>query len=279
MDLNLTASNCVGQNEVDLIMFMGQSNMAGRGTAAQAPAVAAGTAYEFRAISDPTQLYPLSEPFGENENNASGITEPGAKTGSMVSAFVNAYFGVVGRKVVAVSAAKGGSSITLWQPGGAYLNDAIARYNTAKNWLTSNGYTIKNKFMVWCQGETDGDNAMSGANYAIHINCMIDAMITTGLEKCYIVRIGNHRDNATLYDSIITVQTELCRTHSNMVLVSTKFAAMATAGLMKDQFHYTQAGYNAVGADAGINTAFHIMTKKEPCMYDLVSATMYFSYK
>ncbi|RTE08402.1 hypothetical protein EJQ19_18385 [Paenibacillus whitsoniae] len=260
-------------------MFMGQSNMAGRGTAAQAPAVAPGTAYEFRAISDPKQLYPLSEPFGENENNPSGITEPGAKTGSMVSAFVNAYFGVVGRKVVAVSASKGGSSINLWQPGSAYLNDSIARYNAAKNWLTSNGYTIKNKFMVWCQGETDGDNAMDGATYTINITAMIEAMIAVGIENCYIVRIGNHRDNATLYHSIITAQTDLCRTYSNTILVSTKFAAMAEAGLMKDQFHYTQDGYNAIGADAGINTAFHIMTKKEPYMYDLVNATMYFSQK
>ena len=48
---------------VDLIMFMGQSNMAGRGVAAQAPKVPEGHGYEFRAVSDPTKLYPITEPL------------------------------------------------------------------------------------------------------------------------------------------------------------------------------------------------------------------------
>lgn len=78
--------------EVDLIVFMGQSNMAGRGTAEDAPKVPEGTAYEFRAVTDPTRLYPLTEPFGKDENDPKGVFEPGMKTGSMVSAFVNAYF-------------------------------------------------------------------------------------------------------------------------------------------------------------------------------------------
>ena len=57
---------------VDLVMFMGQSNMAGRGTASEAPVVPKGYGYEFRAISDPTKLYDIVEPFGVNENNANG---------------------------------------------------------------------------------------------------------------------------------------------------------------------------------------------------------------
>ncbi|MBB3108116.1 hypothetical protein FHS18_000144 [Paenibacillus phyllosphaerae] len=32
-----------------------------------------------------------------------------------------------------------GTSINLWQPNGAFLNDAIARFNAAKSWLTANG--------------------------------------------------------------------------------------------------------------------------------------------
>lgn len=38
---------------VDLILFMGQSNMAGRGEASEAPKVQAGTAFEFRASLTP----------------------------------------------------------------------------------------------------------------------------------------------------------------------------------------------------------------------------------
>lgn len=266
-------------NEVDLIMFMGQSNMAGRGTAAEAPPVPEGAAYEFRAISDPTKLYPLEEPFGVHENNPeSGVSET-LKTGSMVSAFVVEYHKIIGRPVVGVSCSKGGSSINQWQPGGAFLNDAIARYRSALSWLTGNGYTIANRFMVWCQGETDGDHGMTKSEYTGRITAMIQAMMEAGLEKCYIVRIGNHRDDDKLYGDIMDAQTELCRTCEHAVLVSTKFERMAAEGLMKDPFHYLQQAYNTVGADAGIQTAFHILTKKEPAMYDSRSQSLYFSHK
>ena len=58
---------------VDLIFFMGQSNMAGRGDAALAPAVPPGMGYEYRAVTDPAQLHPLAEPFGVNENDPTGF--------------------------------------------------------------------------------------------------------------------------------------------------------------------------------------------------------------
>ncbi|MDF1962504.1 sialate O-acetylesterase [Priestia megaterium] len=272
-------SNIADSKTIDLIMFMGQSNMAGRGTAADSPVVPIGSGYEFRAITDPTKLYNIVEPFGVNENISTGINEPGMKTGSMVSSFVIEYNKLTKRPVIGVSASKGGSSINEWQPGTAYLNDAINRFNTAKTWLTNNGYTIKNKFMVWCQGETDGDNAMSKADYTTKIKAMIEEMIAQGIEKCYLVRIGNHRDNSTIYDNIMAAQTELAKTYKNVVLVSTKFASMAADGLMKDQFHYVQQGYNITGAEAGINTAFHIMNKKEPFMFDSENNNLYFSQK
>jgi len=275
----LSANGGTDPKVVDLIMFMGQSNMAGRGTAAQSPIVPVGAGYEFRAITDPNQLYTIVEPFGVNENITGGINEPGMKTGSMVSSFVIEYNKLTGRPVVAVSAAKGGSSINEWQPGTAFLNDAINRFTTAKTWLLNNGYTIKNKFMVWCQGETDSDNAMSEAVYNPKITTMIDAMVAQGIEKCYIVRIGNHRDDPTKYDTIALAQTNLCKTYKNAVLVSTKFSSMAADGLMKDQFHYTQPGYNITGADAGKNTAFHIMYGKDPYMWDTEFNNMYFSQK
>ncbi len=261
--------------EVDLILFMGQSNMAGRGTWAQAPQVPPGAAYEFRAISDPTRLYPLAEPFGLHENNeASGVSE-NLKTGSMVSSFVIEYHKITGRPVVGVSCSKGGSSINQWQPNGPFLDDAIERCRSARKWLVGNGYTITNQFMVWCQGETDAENGMAAEEYTEKTKAMIEAMTDSGLQKCYIVRIGNHRDDASLWENLINAQTELCRTYKHAVLVSTKFDSMAADGLMKDVFHYLQQGYNITGEDAGINTAFHVITKKEPYMYDSRSKSLY----
>ena len=129
---------------VDLFLFAGQSNMAGRGIPCRrypetAPAVLPGVGWEYRSVSAPGQLFPITEPFGINENSADGISE-NLKTGSMVSAFVNAYYAETHVPVVGVSASKGGSVIAEWQPGTPYLTDALNRLAAAENWLNHNGY-------------------------------------------------------------------------------------------------------------------------------------------
>ncbi|MBR6682353.1 MAG: hypothetical protein IKL40_05155 [Clostridia bacterium] len=252
---------------VDLIMFMGQSNMAGRGVAAQAPKVPEGHGYEFRAVSDPTKLYPITEPFGAKEN--SGVVTETSKTGSMVSAFVNEYYANRQVPVVGVSCSKGATAIDFWKVDGPALNEAIERHNEAKKWLEENGYAIGRDFMVWCQGETDGGKGVTGETYKSKFKAIIEEMISeAGIEFCAVVRIGNNRNDAKLYDNIIKAQTEFCKSYDKAVMVSTKMAAFASEGKMKDEFHYVQSAYNEVGTDAGKNTASYINTGVEPSMYD-----------
>ena len=75
---------------VDLFIFMGQSNMAGCGNAAEAPRVPEGWGYEYKAISAPGKLSHMVEPFGLNEDNpASGVVY--SRRGSLVSSFTNAF--------------------------------------------------------------------------------------------------------------------------------------------------------------------------------------------
>ena len=64
-------------------------------------------------------------------------------------------------------------------------------------------------------------------------------------------------------------QTELCRDTENVVLVFTSFAGVADRGLMKDEFHYYQAGYNEVGEEAAMNIASYFKTGVEPSFYDV----------
>lgn len=243
---------------VDLIMFMGQSNMAGRGTAAEAPAISEQCGREFRAVSDPSKLYRIAEPFGKNENRADGINEPGMKTGSLVSAFAAAYYSFAKIPLIGVSASKGGSSINEWQPDGCLFYDALARYKAALTYLTGSGYEIRRKVMVWCQGETDGDYDMPGDEYKAKLKIMLEALFTNGIENCFIIRIGNNRNLPHKYDVIKKAQTEFCEEFEKAILVSTKFEEMAAKGLMKDTYHYRQAAYNAVGEEAGKNTALFI---------------------
>ncbi|WP_099467262.1 sialate O-acetylesterase [Konateibacter massiliensis] len=248
---------------IDLVLFMGQSNMAGRGNAQEAPAVPSGYGYEFRAVSDSSMLYDITEPFGVNENKINGIDEPHMKTGSLVSAFVNAYYEATSIPIVGVSASKGGSSINEWQPGGNYLTDAIERLNAAKEFLLQNNYQIRKTFMVWCQGETDGDNAMPEAEYKTKLKAMLDTMLQTHVEICFLIRIGNHRDDSQKYVPIQNAQTDFCNSYKKAVLVSTKFDTMAALHMMKDPFHYKQDAYNTVGQEAGENTASYLIK-----MYD-----------
>ena len=79
---------------MDLIIFMGQSNMSGAGgDASAAPKLTEGAGYEYRAVTDPDTLHVLEEPFGEKENRgALDDTELLERKGSLVTSFVNAYY-------------------------------------------------------------------------------------------------------------------------------------------------------------------------------------------
>lgn len=276
-------------NAVNLVMFMGQSNIAGRGTAAQAPVCPTGQGFEFRAITDPTKLYDIIEPFGVNENLATGIDDEyngvPAKTGDLVSSFIMQYYKLTKTRIVGVSASEGGTRIGYWLPTpipsytNNRYNDAVNRFNLAKNYLENNGYTIKHKYIVWCQGESDGDDGLSKADYKTRFMTMANAWFNLGIEKIFIIRIGNNRDYPNKYDEIIAAQTELCQEENNIIMISTKFVQMSLEGLMNDQFHFTQQAYNLVGNDAATNMAFYDNNDKEPTMYDFKYDNLYYSHK
>ena len=101
---------------MDLIIFMGQSNMSGAGgDASAAPKLTEGAGYEYRAVTDPDTLHVLEEPFGEKENRgALDDTELLERKGSLVTSFVNAYYEQTKVPVVAVSASRGSSSLNGW---------------------------------------------------------------------------------------------------------------------------------------------------------------------
>lgn len=245
--------------EYDLIMFMGQSNMAGRGITCEAwpeaaPKCIAGAGYEFRAISDPTKLYDIEEPFGVSENNPEGINEPGRKTGSMVTSFVNAYYEASGVPVIAVSASKGGSQIAGWQGNSDYLTDAAGRLESAVRYCEANNIRLRHKYMVWCQGESDGDAGTSRAVYRERFLKMLNTMLDCGIEKCFIIAIGEYNGNADIdYAPIRDEQLNITSTVPTVKLVSNDFYRMKERGLMKDAFHYYQQAYNEVGRIAGEN--------------------------
>ena len=255
---------------VDLFLFAGQSNMAGRGITCEkfpekAPVVLPGAGWEFRAVTAPDRLFPLREPFGQNENNPKGIHE-NIKTGSMVSSFVNAYYTGTHIPVVGVSASKGGSVIAEWQPGMPYLTDALNRLFAAKAFLSRNDdYRIRHTFVLWCQGESDGDEGTEKDVYLQGFDRMLNAMLDAGVERLFLVRTGhcNIEGSFSRYVHMMEWQEEIARANRHVTLVSRAFSSMRERGLMKDAFHYYQAAYNEAGTEAGKNTAAWVRKNTE----------------
>lgn len=262
-------------SQVDLVMFMGQSNMSGTGDSDEAPEVISGAGFEFKAVTDPTKLYHLKEPFGEFENRKDGIDDGDLKTGSLVSSFVNSYYSVTKVPIVAVSASAGGSTLHSWNKEGEMLPDAKERYKSAKNWLNDNGYTVRHSYMVWLQGESDGNKGTTKEDYKEALEEIVSVMKEEGVEKCFIIRIGVRTEEPGLYDTIIEAQTELCQNNEDFILISTKAVELENMGLMRDEVHYTQGGLNIIGADAGSNMGYYVVTGDEPALYDSNEEDLY----
>jgi hypothetical protein len=249
---------------VYLFAFMGQSNMAGRGVAALAPAVPEGWAYEFRAITRPDRLVPLTEPFGEHENTPDGVCETINKTGDMVASFVNSAYPLLQTPIVGVSCSKGGSSIDEWVPGTPFYKDGVRRLNLCRDYLLSHDYRIVEAGMVWCQGCTDADNGTPPDEYRRKTENFIHSfMRDTQIGHCFMIQIGNHRDQPQFYVPIQEAQEAICRDNDDIIMVSRTFKTFAARGLMKDEFHYLQPAYNEVGSEAGENAAHFFAKKKQ----------------
>lgn len=270
------------KRDVDLFLFMGQSNMAGRGivdeeSGESAPVILPGGGYEYRAVTAPDRLCPMEEPFGKEENRKDGIDDGERKTGSLATAFINAYYQCTKTPVIAISASKGGSSILEWQPGGNFLEDAKERLKSGRQYLTEHGYSIRHIYMLWCQGETDGDREMGSEEYRLYFEQMLAEMKEAGTEKCFLIRIGEYNgEGASDYNKIIEAQTQIPKENQDVVLISTDFTEMKKRGGMKDWFHYYQWAYNEVGLKAGMNAGIYVNTGKEPVLYDPYYKNLYF---
>jgi hypothetical protein len=211
-------------------------------------------------VSNPYELCEIEEPFGVKENRENGLWDvysdgKYAKTGSMVTAFCNAYFEETNMPIVAVSASKGGSNIGQWQEDSKerYLPDGADRYEKAVRFLSGKEISIRNKYLIWCQGESDGDLGRSGAEYKEMFLKTWDRFKKAGIQHCFMIKIGscNIPGSYGRYQEIQKAQEELVLEHEDISMASRAFCDMRERGLMKDAFHYYQNGYNECGMDAG----------------------------
>ncbi len=264
-----------GKVVVDLMIFMGQSNMSGcGGDASYAPTVPQGHGYEFRATSDPTRLYPITEPFGVNENNINGIMDlPGAKRGSLISAFANSYYEETGVPIVAVSASAGGTDTAYWLSP-SVTSDFKERQARAQVWLASNDYYIRRQYVIWLQGESDAADNITSEKYNENMDNIIRPLFIGGVQKVFMITPGRTITRNQYFNNIISAQLEMCKTSGYYALATTVLNGISTE-YMVDEWHYNQSALNLVGSEAAKSAAYYTNNQKEMCLYDYKNQTTF----
>ena len=234
---------------VDLVIFAGQSNMSGRGGDAKAaPGVPVDTGYEFRYGTCPTGMYPVTEPFGIYSNGYL-CDPPALRGGSLVSAFMNAYYKGTGVPVLGFSAARGGSSIAYWQsaPVQAELSQKL---DVIKAWCASNHIYIRKIYAVWLQGETDGVANVEKNAYKNGLSNVFAPLYSKGLSQVFVITTGQYVGLPGTYDKVIEAQLELCSQNPHFSLGSDALRTLP-ANYLADGCHYNQSALNLVGTQCG----------------------------
>ena len=257
---------------VDLVLFSGQSNMAGRGDYEEAEACPAGSGYEYHSVTEPGVLSAVTEPFGKYENNDAINDNSGQgvdrRSGDMVSTLMNAYYEKTGVPMVGVQASRGG------QPTDYFIgamDEMQSRYNEAAEYLESACDTIRKKLLVWCQGEADADRGRSDEDYKSKTLQIFNELNDgCGISDMFIVRTGHYNINYGLdegedptpealekdaeYLRISNAQQALADEHENIYVAASLYSDEYLAD-MRDQYHYYQNVYNSVGKTAGESIA------------------------
>jgi len=266
--------NITVTNKVDVIVFAGQSNMAGQGgLASEAPELIQGAGYECKAVTDPTQIVPITEPFGLGQDTPLMNDAP-YRNGTLVTSFVNAYYKQTKVPVVGVSVTRVGTTSNQWNE--SYYTEVISRYKKACAALKERGIKVRKKYMVFFQGESDALIGNTAKTYKKNTISMFDKVQRkTKIEKCFLIRIGTLQSDKTLFDDVSAMQTKMCKVYKDFVLVSTKANALSKKHYQSDGLHINQQGLNKIGKEAGTYTGKYANTGKEPAIKDIKNGNTY----
>ncbi len=261
---------------VDLVLFSGQSNMAGRGDYGDATVCPPFAGYEYHSVKTPLSggaapasispaLSTVNEPFGKYENNPVMNDKSDAaydrRNGDMVSSVMKAYYDKSGVPVVGVQASRGGETTTYFLDDNV-MTEMTTRYKDAEVYLTAAGYTVRKKFMVWCQGCSDADEIIAGKRtletYKLNVQQIFNKVTeNTGISDIFVVRIGHRANNNNadaVYKTVNEAQAEIIEANNNLHEAGNLYTDDYKK-LMRDNFHYYQPAYNSIGETAGNNIA------------------------
>lgn len=242
-------------NYVDLILFVGQSNMTGQGgNQLLAPGLKDGAGYECKTQTTEPELLPLTEPFGLGEDSVL-LNDQGYHNGTLVTAFVNSYYSETKVPVVAVAATRGGSNSGQW--AGSFGDEAIQRYKIAYQYLKEHKIKVRKSFLVYYQGESEAIYASDILTPEFYINnvrlFVTKAINQTKIQECFLIPIGNNLRKTVEYDAIRIAQERLCESEYAITMITEKTPFLTSRYYLSDGIHINQIGLNLIGKDAGTN--------------------------
>lgn len=249
---------------MDLIIFSGQSNMQGQTECLPPENPVIEGAFEYHLAGN--MLLPLQHPVGENLDmegkifypdyyDIPGTIEKSAllaaweNHANMVPAFCKSYIAMTGRKVTALHAAKGSTTIDYWLKGNHgydFLKKKVAAAIEAVR--------PEHIFFVWLQGESD---ALAGTPKQVYkekllqLNTELKQEIS--IEKFGVILVGkfagDSRDN-----SISEAQREICAENEGFLLLTSVTEELTQIPEYMNPFaygHYSTKGQERIGAEAG----------------------------
>lgn len=264
-------------NYADIFVYMGQSNMAGRGEAADSIPCIAGHGYEYLSVTGTEGNYfkEMTEPFGKFENNDAmkdGETGDGKKTGDLVAAFAEGFYEERGYPVIGISASVGNTSITKWTPNTTYFNEIQRRIiNCVDKIKEEKIFEISTINMVWCQGSNDASSYVGGTlDYFQKLQSIFDGLHALegdySVDNCFIIPCSTYSSSAINENKkkLADDQIAYCDNHDNFIAATNKFSNVPLS--MRDDPHFHQGVYNVAGYDAGKRCGHYLKTGEKTAL-------------
>ena len=66
----------------------------------------------------------------------------------------------------------------------------ITLFKTVQTFCEQHNITLRHQYLLWCQGESDGDHHTSADEYTKQFIQMYEKLKAVGIEHCYLIGIG-----------------------------------------------------------------------------------------
>lgn len=248
---------------MDVLIFGGQSNMQGQteGLPECNEPVENGWEYRFEADA----LVPLAHPVGERLGDGLLL---GASDGhgSLVPDFCRAYTRMSGRKVVAIHAARGNTTIAQWRKGTDRYACALQKLRAGIEKAKTLG-TVDRIYYIWLQGESDAIERTTKDTYMqLLTDYKNDLKEDVGIHKFGMIEVGyfcatvgwltdrTKEDSKACDEAVMQAQEALAEADPDFVLLTDICKTRSLDPQYINPFadgHYNNAAMTVIGTEAG----------------------------